>query len=202
MRNKPAMFLAVIVALGFATKSWSQTFAPPAGGFQIHYASNLDVGDSIVNISNSGTEGSTDAGGSICVNIYVFDPDETMLACCSCKVTPNALKSLSAKSDLTSNTFPGGGNPTAIVVKLLASKPATPTTLCDASTPVASTLARGMRAWETNLHALPTSSPSYGVTETEFTPGGLSQSEMTKLTTDCGTIETNGGGLGICVACH
>ena len=36
MRNKPAMFLAVVVALGFATKAWSQTFAPPAGGFQIH----------------------------------------------------------------------------------------------------------------------------------------------------------------------
>jgi hypothetical protein len=145
MRNKPAMLLAVLVALSFATKAWSQTFAPPANGFQIRYASNLNIGDSFVNISNSGTEGSTDAGGSICTNVYVFDPNETMVACCSCKVTPNALVSLSARTDLISNTLTPAV-PNSIVIKLLASRPASPTTGCNPSAPTADNLARGMRA--------------------------------------------------------
>ena len=39
--------------------------------FQVNYASNLQLGDAAINITNAGT-----AGGDICANIYVFSPDE------------------------------------------------------------------------------------------------------------------------------
>jgi hypothetical protein len=195
MRKKPAMFLAVLVALGFVTKAWGQTFAPAAGSFKIHYVSNLNIGDSFVNISNSGTGGSTDPTGTLCANAYVFDQSEVMLGCCSCRVTPNALSSYSVKNQL----IPSGSPeiPNSVIIKLLASK-ASIGTACNPSTPTADNLSSAMRAWATTLHALPVTPVKYGATETEFTPGGLSQSEFTALITGCAAIQTTGGSCGSC----
>ena len=41
--------------------------------------------------------------GDICANIYVFDANQEMVACCSCRVTPNGLLSLSVANGLTNN---------------------------------------------------------------------------------------------------
>src|SRR5882724_4423029 len=98
--------------------------------FQTRYASNLNIGDSVVNITNTGARGgvtnqagtTASIGGAICVNVYAFSPDEQMVACCSCPVTPDGLVSLSAKNDLTSNTLTPA-TPFSIVVKLLATVP-------------------------------------------------------------------------------
>lgn len=229
MRNKPAVLLTVIGVLMFASHAWSQTgfgwhvgpgslatrtptrtpiptptpTSPPVNAssdaFQIRYASNLNIGDSVVNITNAGTQAGTDPVGRICTNVYVFDPAEEMIACCACLVTPNGLKSLSARSDLISNLLTPALPPNSIIIKLLATTPANGA--CDAAAPTAATLAPGMRAWGSTLHALPTSPVTYGVTETEFSPAVLSPSELTKLTTDCGFIQTTGSGAGICVAC-
>src|SRR6202030_329676 len=104
------------------------------GPFQVGYAANLNIGDSVVNISNdgniSGPFGAQIGGvsiptwGSICANVYVFDPQEEEIGCCSCLVTPNGLNSLSVKSDLISNNLTPAV-PTSIVIKLLASRPGT-----------------------------------------------------------------------------
>jgi hypothetical protein len=219
MRNKPAMLLvAVIVMLGSATDAWSQSAWRWSGvgalrtptrtptptptptpisalplssdAFQLRYASNLNIGDSVVNISNAGTQ-----GGNICANVYVFDPEEEMVACCSCVVTPNALVSLSARNDLISNTLTPAV-PNSIIIKLLAT--AGP---CNPSNPSAASLASGMRAWGTTLHALPTAG-TYALTETEFSPAVLSASELAELTGECGNIQTNGSGFGICRSCR
>src|SRR4051812_34973893 len=76
--------------------------------FQIGYAANLNVGDSVINISNSGASSTVAApvqNGNLCGNVYTFSPDEQLISCCSCNVTPNALVSLSARNDLISNTL-------------------------------------------------------------------------------------------------
>src|SRR5262245_3977465 len=78
----------------------------PAAAFQVRYAANLNIGDSVINITNAGTA-NTAAGAlsNLCANVYTFSPDEQLIACCTCVVTPNALVSLSARNDLISNTL-------------------------------------------------------------------------------------------------
>ncbi len=156
--------------------------------FQIKYAGNLAAGDSVFNISNSGA-----SGGNICVNVYTFSPDEQLISCCACNVTPNGLVSLSAKSDLISNTLTPAV-PGSIVVKLLST-----TGTCNASAPGAQ--AQGLVAWGTTLHAGPAAG-SYSLTETAFTPALLSASELSRISTVCGFIQSNGSGYGICRSCR
>jgi uncharacterized repeat protein (TIGR01451 family) len=174
--------------------------------FQVHYSSNLAIGDSVINITNTG-EISTAAfptqNGNICVNVYTFSPDEQLISCCACPVTPDGLVSFSARNDLISNTLTPGV-PTSIVIKLLASAGAS----CNASTvgTGANVLATGIDAWGTTIHALPVTpgSPAttYGETETKFTNATLSKAELTRITTLCGFIQGNGSGFGICKSCR
>src|SRR3954468_7829076 len=71
--------------------------------FQVRYASNLNVGDSVINITNTGARGgvanqsgtTASIGGAICANVFTFSPDEQLISCCSCPVTPDGLVFLS-----------------------------------------------------------------------------------------------------------
>ncbi len=179
--------------------------------YQVAYASNLNVGDSYVNLTNVGApqltiiQGGAPAltNGKMCVNVYTFSPDEQMISCCSCPVTPDALVSLSARNDLISNTLTPAV-PTSIVIKLLGS--AGP--VCNASTVGNNNnpLAAGLAAWSTTIHALPVTpgSPAttYGSTETAFTQSTLSAAELRRLTTLCLGIQIDGSGFGICRSCR
>ena len=138
---------------------------------------------------------------NICANVYTFSPDEQLISCCSCIVTPNALVSLSARNDLISNTLTPAV-PNSIVVKLIA----TTGVSCNASTPTAASLASGLVAWGTTIHALPTAAEAvavgYTVTETAFKEKGLSAAELARITSFCGFIQANGSGFGICRSCR
>src|SRR5882762_9323643 len=124
-----------------ATSAFGQAIpGSPADAFQVRYASNLNIGDSVINITNAGTTNVAGALANLCVNVFTFSPDEQLISCCACNVTPNALVSLSARSDLISNTLTPAV-PTSIVVKLAATRQAS----CNAATPTADNLAAGMR---------------------------------------------------------
>ncbi len=167
--------------------------------FQLRYAANLNIGDSFVNVTNAGTLSGNDPTGRICVNVYTFDPAEELVSCCACPVTPNGLASLSVRNDLISNTLTPGV-PTSVTIKLLASTPVAGA--CNAASPTASNLARGMRAWGTTIHSLSTAPASYGVSETPFTISQLSPTELAKLSSFCGFIQAVGSGFGICNSCR
>ncbi|MDQ2947560.1 MAG: hypothetical protein M3Y27_16775 [Acidobacteriota bacterium] len=126
--------------------------------FQVRYASNLAIGDSFINLTNTGTSSTASfpvQDGNLCVNVYAFSPDEQLIACCACPVTPNGLASLSARNDLVSNTLTPG-LPTAIVVKLLATAGTTAASCNAAAVRTRTNLpAPGLAAWGTALHALP-----------------------------------------------
>jgi hypothetical protein len=91
----------------------------------------LLAGDSFINVSNPGSiqglnlqvaqgfPAQIDTNGDICVNTYVFSPDEQEQECCSCLLTPNGLATFSAKNDLTANTLTGRAL-TDVVIKLFA----------------------------------------------------------------------------------
>lgn len=161
---------------------------------QVNYAPNLNVGDSVVNITNTGS-----SGGNICVNAYAFDPSEEMVSCCACLVTPDGLQSLSDQGDLISNTI-SPSTPTAITITLVASAPVAGG--CNPASPTFASVVPGMEAWGTKLHALPTSPASYGVTETKFQDANLNSEELTRLTAFCSFIQSNGSGFGVCKSCR
>ena len=181
----------VLATLAFAGVAFAQSDA-----FQVRYASNLNVADSVINITNAGTQGGTAATGTICANVYTFDPAEELVSCCACSVTPNGLVSLSVKGSLISNTLTPGV-PTSVVVKLLATQQAS----CNASSPTADVLASGMRAWGTTVHVLPTTPGGFALTETAFSQATLSAGELAHITSFCGFIQANGSGFGICKGC-
>lgn len=182
----------------------------PISAFQVRYASNLNIGDSVIDITNTGSSSTTGLpvqNGNLCVNVFTFSPDEQLVSCCSCLVTPDGLVSLSARNDLISNTLTPG-TPTSIVIKLVATNGGTLASSCNPSTVGVgnNSLANGLAAFGTTLHALPvtpgTPATTYGTTETPFTQATLSTAELTRITTLCGFNQTNGSGFGVCKACR
>ncbi len=181
--------------------------------YQIGYAANLNIGDSVVNITNAGYYGGfVNAGtsGNICVNVYTFDPQEEEIGCCACLVTPNGLNSLSVKQDLISNNLTPA-IPTSVVIKLVATSPAPGlTSVCNPAlvapgaslvTPTPNTLAPGMTAWGSTLEPAATAG-TYGPVGVPFLSKALGISEMTALTQVCNFIQANGSGFGICKSCR
>jgi hypothetical protein len=199
------LVLATLAVSGLALAQ-STTVAPAVGPvsldapFQVNYASNLNLGDSVINITNTGAAGAGLAAGSqtgaLCANVYAFSPDEQLISCCSCNVTANGLVSLSATRDLISNTLTPAV-PTSIVVKILATTAAAG---CNAATPGAPQ--NGLVAWGTTIHAAATLPGGLATTERAFVPATLSAGELTRLTALCGFIQANGSGFGICRSCR
>ena len=185
------------IAANAGSDSRSRAKTPLDAVFQVHYAANLAIGDSVINYTNGGSAITASSNGNICANIYAFNPDHTMAACCACVITPDELIFQSVRNDIIDNTLTPAV-PQAAVIKLLASQPKNSTT-CNASSPTASTLAPGLVAWGTNLHPNTSTTPvSYSVTEQEFSYPALSATELNNLTSQCGGIQTNGAGAGLC----
>ena len=180
--------------------------------FQIRYAANLTAGDSVINMTNTGANGANVNGpgfgtavGNICVNVYAFSPDEQLISCCSCLITPNGLQSLSVNQDLVSNTLTGV-RPNSVVVKLVNTLAGSATN-CTNSAALAGQagglpLADGMLAWGTTVHA-GAAAGSFATTETAFIPATLDLAgELKSITSRCTNIIGNGSGFGICRSCR
>lgn len=206
-----AAFLAV-VAIGYAQAQALPHDAP----FQVRYAANLAAGESYINIVNTGANGAPLLGpgfqagnvGNICVNVYTFAPDEQLISCCSCLVTPNQVMNLGVNRDLVSKTLTGVV-PSSVTVKLLASKPGASS--CANSAAVVDTdssnrIVGGLAAWGTTLHAQP--GGGFATTETPFIPATLSagdagtNTELASIRGRCAAIIGNGSGYGICTSCR
>jgi hypothetical protein len=175
--------------------------------FQISYAANLAVGDSFVDITNGGAAGAglysgttASTTGAICANVYAFTPDEQLVSCCSCPVTPDGLNSLSAKNDLASNTLTPA-IPTALVIKLLATVPVGGSCTNSAASVATAKLTNGMKAYGATIHATPVAG-TYGVTEKPFSEAALSMGELSRIGQLCNFIIANGSGYGICNSCR
>ena len=200
-------------ALAGQTAFGSLTVVPPADSFQVRYASNLTAGDSVINITNTGVNGAPlngpgfgGAAGNTCVNVYAFSPDEQLISCCSCLITPNGLVSLSVNQDLISNTLTGV-RPNSVVVKLVntGAGPTFTGTSCTNSAAGAGTasfpLAGGMAAFGTSIHAAPAPGTFQGM-ETPFVTSPLSPAELASITNRCINIVGNGSSFGICRSCR
>ena len=181
------------IALALAAVAFS-TVAFAQDGFQIDYAANLNIVDSFVNFTNSGALVLGGVSANLCINLYTFDPQEELISCCTCSVTPNGLVSLSVIQSLISNPLTPA-IPTSVVIKAVAS-----TGTCNASSVTG--VAHGLLAWGTTLHQnTSTATPTYAVTETAFSYADLSAAELAHITSFCGFIQADGSKFGICAGC-
>ena len=66
----------------------------PLGADQVIRAINVGVlGTPLTSIGQ--LPGTTQGQGDICQNVYAFDSNQEMIACCACHLTPNELSSAS-----------------------------------------------------------------------------------------------------------
>ena len=186
----------------------------PPDAFQIRYAANLTSTDAVINITNAGVNGAAlngpgfgSAAGNMCANVYTFSPDEQLVSCCSCLITPNGLISLSVNNDLISNTLTGV-RPNSVVIKILSTSASSDFagTSCTNSAALAGTVqgfkfAGGIRAWGTTAHAGPAVG-SFATTETPFLIASLKLAEFLSITNRCTNIIGNGSSFGLCRSCR
>ena len=202
----------ILAALVFAMVAFAQNPITADSPFQVRYAANLAAGESYINIVNTGANGAPllgpgfgGAAGNICVNVYAFSPDEQLISCCSCFVTPNAVVNLGVNRDLTIKTLTGVVPP-SVTVKLLSTLAGTGGTggasACNnsAATTATAAIVPGMAAWGTTLHAAP--GGGFATTETPFTPASLSAGELASISGRCAAILGNGSGFGQCLSCR
>ena len=210
----------VLATLAMSAAAFAQTNIWQDGPYQIGIAANLNIGDSETNISNDGVNGGFYTGkntGSICANVYVFDPSEEEIACCYCLVTPNGLNSLSAKADLISDTLTPAV-PQSIVIKIVGSTPSgasvavgapkvgtgNPATVTATAGP--NGITNGLLVWGATLE--PNGSSTYGVVNVPYLNAHLSiggavgaPNELSDLTSVCAFVISQGTGFGQCKSC-
>ena len=217
----------LLVALALAAVAFSQPNATLDTPYQVRYAANPAAGESYIDIVNTGANGAPLLGpgfggatGNICANVYAFSPDEQLISCCSCLITPNGVVDLGVNRDLTIKTLTGVV-PTSVVIKLVATLSA-PTSASGTNNGASANCTNsaalvnappaagqavtqfpqtfGMAAWGTTLHSAP--GGTFATTETPFTPSTLSAGELASITGRCSSILGNGSGFGQCLSCR
>ena len=198
----------LLVALVVAMAAFAQPITADSP-FQVKYAANPAAGESWINIVNTGANGAPllgpgfgGAAGNTCVNVYAFSPDEQLISCCSCLITPNGVVQLGVNRDLTIKTLTGVV-PSSVVVKLVNTVVGAGTSCANSAALAGGAgfpLATGMAAWGTTLHEAV--GGGYATTETAFTPATLSAGELASITGRCSSILGNGSGFGVCLSCR
>src|SRR3982074_3742573 len=131
--------------------------------FALSYFSNAHTRgapDAVLRLVNDGTLSDASPAGDLCASIYVFDSIEELSECCSCRITPNGILSLSVNTNLTTNTLTGRV-PRRGVIKVVSSKLSGGA--CDARVVAPQT---GIRGWITHVQKAFT---GYSLTEEELT---------------------------------
>jgi len=185
MRKTQLLLVCTVVAsvlLGTAIaadQGYSQTI--PQDTLKVDYFSNANTAgapDATVRMINPGTTYKT-----ICADIYVFDDHQEMSECCSCSLSPDGIRTLSVNKDLTSNPLTGVTLSHG-AIKIVSS-------LCGDASKLSPTPA--IKSWATHIQ-----DSKFTITEDESQPSGLSAGEVSGLDQQCGAIELDGSGHGIC----
>ena len=142
--------------------------------------------DGTVRISNPGL-----TYGNLCAMIYVFDSDQQLTECCGCVETHNGLRTLSVRSNLTSNPLTGVISNNGVIKVVAAAVNDSP---CDPTANVAPK--PNLRVWVTHLQN-PVGG-AFPITETESSDSTLGATELANLQAQCSFIHILGSGHGIC----
>ncbi|HLV88389.1 MAG TPA: hypothetical protein VKV39_15490 [Candidatus Sulfotelmatobacter sp.] len=181
-RTLPVLVFALLV-LGLTTGAMAQTDV-----YRVNYFSNnaAPAPDATVRIDNPGL-----TYGNLCAMVYVFDADQQLSECCGCVETHNGLRTLSVRSNLTSNPLTGVISRNGVIKVVSAAVNNSP---CDPTSNVSPT--PNLRVWVT--HVQNAVGNAYPITETESSDSTLGATELANLQAQCAFIGILGSGHGIC----
>ena len=159
------------------------------------YANNAGPGtirDQLLRLINVATGGTplTSPVGDVCANIYVFDANQEMISCCSCRLTPNETVTASVGNQLTNNPLTSI-IPSAGVIKILPT--AAGTAVCNPAAPSAPSNASLVMGFATHLE---TSTAATFITETNVPIARLASGEAAFLPNACLFVTHLGGAYG------
>lgn len=160
-----------------------------ADTLKVDYFANANTDgapDGTLRLTDPGTY--TVGNGSLCASIFVFDPNQELSECCSCRLTPDGLRTLSVNNDLTSNPLTGVTLTTG-VIKVVSTAPEKGT----CPLPIAVFPVAAVRAWATHIQ-----NADFAITETGSQDATLSSAEIVALGRQCNAISSVGSGRGIC----
>ena len=176
-----ALVIAGLVTIGAGIASAQDVY-------KVNYFSNnaAPAPDATVRIDNPGL-----TYGNLCAMIYVFDADQQLTECCGCAETHNGLRTLSVRSNLTSNPLTGVVSRNGVIKIVSAAVNDSP---CDPTSNVSPKA--NLRAWVTHIqNAVGTTWP---ITETESSDSTLGATELANLQAQCAFVNILGSGQGIC----
>jgi hypothetical protein len=185
--NMKGIGLRILLILSIALVIGS-TVAMAQDVYKVNYFSNnaAPAPDATVRIDNPGL-----TYGNLCAMIYVFDADQQMSECCGCVETHNGLRTLSVRSNLTSNPLTGVVSRNGVIKVVSAAINNSP---CDPTANVKPTA--NLRVWVTHIqNAVGTAWP---ITETESSDSTLGATELANLQAQCAFVNILGSGQGIC----
>lgn len=181
-----------IAILGLALMVGAGSAVAQDNVYALSYFSNAHTSgapDATLRLVNDGNVSDSSPAGDLCASVYVFDATEELQECCSCRITPNGILSLSVNTNLTSNTLTGRTLNRG-VVKVVSSSPSAG--YCNAAV---STPHIGIRGWMTHIQR---GVSQYLVTEEELTDSTFGSAEQADLAEDCAVLTELGTGAGIC----
>jgi hypothetical protein len=178
-------FLVLAAIAGFAIAAG---VASAQDVYKVNYFSNnaAPAPDATVRIDNPGL-----TYGNLCAMIYVFDADQQLTECCGCLETHNGLRTISVRSNLTSNPLTGVVSRNGMIKIVSAAVNNSP---CDPTSNVKATA--NLRAWVTHIQN-PVGT-SYPITETESSDSTLGATELANLQAQCAFVGILGSGQGTC----
>lgn len=175
-----------LVSLGASSSQAQDGAPPPVNLLSLGYwrvgsgPLGVAVQDNTLRLINDGASigGDSASSGALCANIYVFNSNQNMLACCSCAVSANGLLARNVLGDLipTQAVKPGVSGVIKVVSSLLSTDGK-----CAANATYEP--APEFVGWIT--HYPGTGIPSV-LTEVGMRPGSLSKGELVKLIEECG----------------
>ena len=206
---------AVLLAMALvAAPSFSQVVANDA--YQVNYVRDpifqfpgtglmfFPLLNDVVRVINTGQIGSPiDAGtnqGTVCADVYVFDTNQEMAACCSCPITANGLLQVTSENLLFNNLTAVFPDPA--VVKIVADLPNAGN--CNARS-ITSPVNGALRSWAThNQSQVVFTGGGVGFSpgptmETESQSAPLTNTEAAFLGNACSFVQYLGSGRGRCI---
>ncbi len=184
MKYRLLLLLAVLAGTAAA-----QSFLPLRYDNNVGHGGTLEQLVRIINVGKLGTP-VTSPTGDVCANIYVFDAKQEMIACCSCRITPDGIASASVGNQLTSNpltsTVPVSG---VIEILPIPAGPQPCSPISPFSTPDASLVN------VTTTHIEVANSLAF-ITETEARPAPASSQQISFLNNACLFVQFLGNTVG------